>query len=247
MSAPLPTTTNPLLTVQLQPKPQETPLIAQFLSPNLPHIEDLPLQGIDVTPGALAFEFSHDRIAEAFERLQDDIKLWSADLARDSAAAGHTDLPEEVMEQLQQQQQQQEGDGEAGSASANAQSAASEQGSAETSSTGHEGKHTFPFLAAMLANSHAKQSQSQDTLIRMSPTSLTALNSLCNAVICLTWRLLADPSSLLGYGYHSLQANLCPRCAIAVQPSNAWSTEWCVFAVYASLYPRDAMTVPFKA
>ena len=125
--------------VQLQPESQQTPLIAHFLPLNLPHIKDLPLQGTDVTSDALGFEFSQDRIAEAFERLQDDIKLWSADLSDDSAVSGHTDLPVEVMQQLQQQQEQEDGKADNG----NAQSAASEQGSAEPSSSGDEGKHSL--------------------------------------------------------------------------------------------------------
>ena len=136
-TAHLPTTTNLPLTIQLQPEPQEAPLIAHFLPPDLPHVEDLPLQGIDVTPGALAFDFSHDCIAEAFNKLQDDIQLWSADLADVPLAVGTTDVPPEVS-----QQQQEDADKEAALHAAEAaapQSAASEQGSVDTSSSGDAG------------------------------------------------------------------------------------------------------------
>ena len=148
MSAHSPTTTNPLLTIQLQPEVQEAPLIAHFLPPDLPRVDDLPLQGTDVTSGALAFEISHSRIAEAFERLQDDIKLWSTELADDSAAVSPVDLPLEVLQQQQADAQaaaqevghKQSAGGEEG------QSAASEQGSAESSGSGDAGKHASPLM-----------------------------------------------------------------------------------------------------
>ena len=138
LTAHQPTTTNLPLTIQLQSEPQKAPLIAHFLPPDLPHVEDLPLQGIDVTPGAMAFDFSHDRIAEAFNKLQDDIQLWSADLADDPGAVRPTDVPPEVL-----QQQQEYADEEAALCAAEAaapQSAASEQGSIETSSSGDAGR-----------------------------------------------------------------------------------------------------------
>lgn len=131
-----PTTTNSLLTIQLQPEPQEAPLIAHFLPPDLPRIEDLPLQGMEVTPGALAFEFSHTRIAEVFDRLQEDIQLWSADLADEPAAVGPAEVPAEVF----QQQQEDDGAAQRAAEDAGAQSAASEQGSVETSHGGDAGK-----------------------------------------------------------------------------------------------------------
>lgn len=130
-----PTTTNSPLTIQLQPEPQEAPLIAHFLPPALPQVEDLPLQGMDVTTGALAFELSPERIAEAFDRLQDDIQLWSADLADEAVAPGPTDVPAEVL----QQQLEDEEAAQAPAEAAGAQSAASEQGSMETSSSGDAG------------------------------------------------------------------------------------------------------------
>ena len=140
-TAHLPTTTNLPLTIQLQIEPQEAPLIAHFLPPDLPHVEDLPLQGIDVTPGALAFDFSHDRIAEAFSKLQDDIQLWSADLAEDPVALGRTDVPSEVLPQ--QQEDADEGVALHAAEAAAPQSAASEQGSFETSSCGDAGGWTL--------------------------------------------------------------------------------------------------------
>lgn len=129
----LPTTTNSPLIVQLQPEPQEAPLIAHFLPPDLPHVEDLPLQGMDITPGALAFEISHSRFAEVFDTLQDDIQLWSADLVDEPVANSAVDVPPELL-----RQQEQEGQ-EAGQA-VHAQSAVSEQGSAATSTSGDAGK-----------------------------------------------------------------------------------------------------------
>lgn len=135
-TAHLPTTTNRPLTIQLQPEPQEAPLIAHCLPPALPHVEDLPLQGMDVTTGALAFDFSPDRIAEAFNRLQDDIQLWSADLADEAVAGSPTDVPPEV---LQQQLEDGEAAAQASAEASSAQSAASEQGSMETSSSGDAG------------------------------------------------------------------------------------------------------------
>ena len=136
-TANLPTTTNLPLTIQLQSEPQEVPLIAHFLPPDLTHVEDLPLQGIDVTPGALAFDFSHDRIAEAFSKLQDDIQLWSADLAEDSDTVRPKDVPPEVLQQ--QQEDASEGAALHAAEAAAPQSAASEQGSFETSSSGDAG------------------------------------------------------------------------------------------------------------
>ena len=132
------------LIIQLQAEVPQTPLIAHCLPPDLPRVADLPLQGIDVTSGALAFEFSHDRIAEAFDRLQDDIQLWSSALV-DSADAGS---PSEVPHDLQSLQQQQqgveaglsgeglgEGSGSNSQGGGADQSAASEQGSEETAIT----------------------------------------------------------------------------------------------------------------
>lgn len=135
-TAHLPTTTNSPLTIQLQPELQEAPLIAHFLPPALPHVEDLPLQGMDVTTGALAFDFSPERIAEAFTRLQDDIQLWSADLADEALAPRPTDVPQEV---LQQQLEDEQAAAQAPGEGAGAESAASEQGSLETSSSGDAG------------------------------------------------------------------------------------------------------------
>ena len=138
--------TSPLI-IQLQAEAPQTPLIAHCLPPHLPRVADLPLQGIDVTSGALAFEFSHERIAEAFDRLQDDIQLWSSALVDSADAVSPSEVPHDL--QLLQQQQQQgveagvggEGLG-LGEVSGNNsqggeadQSAASEQGSRETAST----------------------------------------------------------------------------------------------------------------
>ena len=152
-TAHLPTTTNSPLTIQLQPEPQEAPLIAHFLPPDLPHIEDLPLQGIDVTPGALAFDFSHDRIAEAFDKLQNDIQLWSIDLADGSVAVSPTEAPPEVLQQ-QQQEHAVQGTALHATEAAAPQSAASEQGSMETSSSGVAGGwalfKVFPVCVQML-------------------------------------------------------------------------------------------------
>ena len=138
--------TSPLI-IQLHAEAPETPLIAHFLPPDLPRVADLPLQGIDVTSGALAFEFSHDRIAEAFDRLQDDIQLWSSALVDSTDAVSPSEVLDDL--QLQQQQQQQgveagvsgevlavgEGSGNNSQGGKAAQSAASEQGSGETAST----------------------------------------------------------------------------------------------------------------
>ena len=158
VSAHQPTTTNPTLIVQLQAETPQTPLIAHFLPPDLPRVEDLPLQGIDITSGALAFEFSHDRIAEAFDRLQDDIKQWSTVLL-DSSVAG---LPEGLQSLPQQQQQATEkavtdkgvevGSAHDDQGGDGSQSAASEQGSVDTASgsgdTGNEASttHLHPIL-----------------------------------------------------------------------------------------------------
>lgn len=128
-----PTTRNSPLIVQLQPEPQEAPLIAHLLPPDLPHVENLPLQGMDVSPGALAFEISHSRVAEVFNKLQDDIQLWSADLVDDPVANSPVDGPPELL-----QQQEQEGQ-EAGQA-VDAQSAVSDQGSAATSTSDNAGE-----------------------------------------------------------------------------------------------------------
>ena len=126
--ATLSSTTDPTLIFQLHAEAPQTPLIAHFLPSQLPHVDDLPLQGIDVTPGVLGFEFSHDRIAEAFDRLQDDIKQWSSVLADSPVADSPADAPSSV--QLLQP------DAPGGSAakaagSEEGQTAASEQGSAE--------------------------------------------------------------------------------------------------------------------
>ena len=134
-----------LLTIQLQAEHPQTPLIAQFLPPDLPRVADLPLQGIDVTSGALAFELSHDRIAEAFDRLQDDIQQWSAALV-DSPA----DVPDDL-HLLQPQGEQSEAgvsgeglgqapqsDSQGDQVRVTNQSAASEQGSADTAGSGGE-------------------------------------------------------------------------------------------------------------
>lgn len=129
-----PTTRNSPLIVQLQPETQEAPLIAHFLPPDLPHVEDLPLQGMDVTPGALAFEISHSRVAEVFDKLQDDIQLWSADLADDPVA---NSLPSEL---LQQQEQDNPEAGQHAGKADDAQSAVSQQGSVATSTSGDAGK-----------------------------------------------------------------------------------------------------------
>ncbi len=148
-----PTTANSSLTIHLQAEPPQTPLIAHFLPPELPRVEDLPLQGIDVTSGALAFEFSHDRIAEAFDRLQDDIKQWSTVLVDSADAASAAVLPDDL-QLLQQEQRGTEpavsGEGVEGRPPEGrqtrdvAQSAASEQGSADTASTsGDAGKESL--------------------------------------------------------------------------------------------------------
>ena len=136
-NAHLPTTRNSPLTIQLQPEPQEAPLIAHFLPPDLPHIEDLPVQGFDVTPGALAFGFSHDRIAEVFNKLQNDIQLWSTDLADDPATVSPIGVPPEVLQQ--QQEGAVEGAAVHAAEAAAPQSAASEQGSIDSSSSGDAG------------------------------------------------------------------------------------------------------------
>ncbi len=139
------TATSPLI-IQLQAEAPEAPLIAHFLPPELPRVADLPLQGIDVTSGALAFEFSHDRIAEAFDRLQDDIQLWSTALVDSAEAVSPSEVPHDL-QLLQQQQQPQgveagvggeglgEGSGNNSQSGAADQSAASEQGSKESAST----------------------------------------------------------------------------------------------------------------
>ncbi|DBA94771.1 TPA: Leucine-rich repeat serine/threonine-protein kinase 2 [Trebouxia sp. C0004] len=135
--------TSPLI-IQLQAEAPQTPLIAHCLPPDLPRVADLPLQGVDVTSGALAFEFSHDRIAEAFDRLQDDIQLWSSALVDSADAASPSEVPHDL-HMLQQQQQgveagvggegRGEGSGHDGQGGEADQSAASEQGSQETAST----------------------------------------------------------------------------------------------------------------
>ncbi len=134
--------TSPLI-IQLHAEAPQTPLIAHCLPPDLPRVADLPLQGIDVTSGALAFEFSHDRIAEAFDRLQDDIQLWSSALVDSADAVSPSKMPDDL--QLQQQQQGVEagvsgeglgeGSGNNSQSGETDQSAASEQGSQETAST----------------------------------------------------------------------------------------------------------------
>ena len=132
------------LIIQLRAEAPETPLIAHCLPPDLPRVADLPLQGIDVTSGALAFEFSHERIAEAFDRLQDDIQLWSSALVDSADAVSPSEMPHNL--QLLQQQQQcveagasAEGLGKASGSNSHGgeadQSTASEQGSKETAST----------------------------------------------------------------------------------------------------------------
>ncbi|KAA6429261.1 MAG: hypothetical protein FRX49_00657 [Trebouxia sp. A1-2] len=132
------------LIIQLHADAPQTPLIAHCLPPDLPRVADLPLQGINVTSGALAFEFSRERIAEAFDRLQDDIQLWSSALVDSADAVSPSEVPHDM--QLLQQQQQgpevgvgREGLGEgAGNKSQGGeadQSAASEEGSEETAST----------------------------------------------------------------------------------------------------------------
>lgn len=131
------------LIIQLQAEAPQTPLIAHCLPPDLPRVADLPLQGIDATSGALAFEFSHDRIAEAFDRLQDDIQLWSSALVDSADAVSPSEVPHDL--QLLQQQQgveagvSEEGLGEGSGNNSQGgeadQSAASEQGSKETAST----------------------------------------------------------------------------------------------------------------
>jgi len=134
------------LIIQLQAEAPQTPLIAHCLPPDLPRVADLPLQGIDATSGALAFEFSHDRIAEAFDRLQDDIQLWSSALVDSADAVSPSEVPHDLQLLLQQQQQQgveagvsEEGLGEGSGNNSQGgeadQSAASEQGSKETAST----------------------------------------------------------------------------------------------------------------
>lgn len=129
---------NHLLTLQLQPSPEETPLIANLLPSDLPHIEDLPLQGMDITPGALAFEISHSRIAEVFDMLQDDIKLWSTSMTDDACAISPADLPPEVLQQHQDDREAKER--EQSAEGSGTQSAALQQGSAETSGSGDAGK-----------------------------------------------------------------------------------------------------------
>ena len=136
--------TSPLI-IQLQAEAPETPLIAHCLPPDLPWIADLPLQGIDVTSGALAFEFSHERIAEAFDRLQDDIQLWSSALVDSADAVSPSEEPDDLQSQQQQQQQGVEaavsgeglgeGPGNNSQGGEGDQSAASEQGSGEPAST----------------------------------------------------------------------------------------------------------------
>lgn len=134
------------LIIQLQAEAPQTPLIAHCLPPDLPRVADLPLQGIDATSGALAFEFSHDRIAEAFDRLQDDIQLWSSALVDSADAVSPSEVPHDL--QLLQQQGVEAGVSEEGLGEGSGnnsqggeadQSAASEQGSKETASTGDTG------------------------------------------------------------------------------------------------------------
>lgn len=152
-----PTTRNPLLIIQLQPEPKVAPLIAEFLPPDLPHVEDLPLQGIDVTPGALAFEFSHSRIAEAFDKLQDDIQQWSADLVDDPVASGPVDVPPQL---LQQQEQVDQEAGQHAAGAVCALSAVSEQGSLETDHSGDAGKHASSAYVCLLPRRlHDSQSE----------------------------------------------------------------------------------------
>ena len=133
------------LIIQLRAEAPETPLIAHCLPPDLPRVAELPLQGIDVTSGALAFEFSHERIAEAFNRLQDDIQLWSSALLDSADAVSPSEVPHDL-QLLQQQQQQQcieagesgkglgKGSGSTSQGGEADKSTASEQGSKETAS-----------------------------------------------------------------------------------------------------------------
>ncbi len=127
------------LIIQLHAEAPQTPLIAHFLPPDLPRVADLPLQGIDVTSGALAFEFSHDRIAEAFDRLQDDIQLWSSALVDSADAVSPSKMPDDLQQQGLETGASGEGLGEGSGSNSQggeaAQSAASEQGSKETAST----------------------------------------------------------------------------------------------------------------
>lgn len=125
------------LIIQLRAEAPETPLIAHCLPPDLPRVADLPLQGIDVTSGALAFEFSHERIAEAFDRLQDDIQLWSSALVDSADAVSPSEMPHNL--QCVEAGASAEGLGKASGSNSHGgeadQSTASEQGSKETAST----------------------------------------------------------------------------------------------------------------
>lgn len=58
----------PVLVIQLQPEPLMNPLIAQLLPEQLMRVQGLPVPPSDCPPGTMMFEYSHDRITEAFDR-----------------------------------------------------------------------------------------------------------------------------------------------------------------------------------
>lgn len=57
-----------MLTIQLRPAGEPNPLIAQMLPPQLSQVEEMPVPPSDCPPGTMTFEYSHERIAEAFDR-----------------------------------------------------------------------------------------------------------------------------------------------------------------------------------
>ena len=61
-------TQQPALTIQLRPEREAAPLIAQMLPPQLTHVEEMPVPPSDCPQGTMTFEYSHERITEAFDR-----------------------------------------------------------------------------------------------------------------------------------------------------------------------------------
>lgn len=56
------------MTVQLRAEQDPAPLIAQMLPLQLSRVEEMPVPPSDCPPETMTFEYSHERITEAFDR-----------------------------------------------------------------------------------------------------------------------------------------------------------------------------------